>query len=299
MRLPSRLCALLLAEALAVPGLSAQPPRATFDELWQWEQGVRNAANALKADPAPARAQLDSAVASLERLITWCRSSVARRARNENGQPLLVWQEGDILLDLVGLHARRGDATAAIDAVRRAGAFLAGPDSPIAAGVADDGLFTTLADVVVEDRSSALWRDVPEGVRVLDSLRVRDAARQLRALPFSLAYADTLPLADRIAGLSYLWSEAKYNFVHFDLVPSLDWSAAYREALPRVVAAPRTIDYYRVLQAFLARLHDGHTDVQLPSPLVAHHAIRPRLLTERIEGRVVVRLVGHARMDSL
>ncbi|MCU0636703.1 MAG: S41 family peptidase, partial [Gemmatimonadaceae bacterium] len=37
----------------------------------------------------------------------------------------------------------------------------------------------------------------------------------------------------------------------------------------------------------------------LPSPLVAHHAIRPRLLTERIEGRVVVRLVGHARMDSL
>lgn len=37
--------------------------------------------------------------------------------------------------------------------------------------------------------------------------------------------------AQRIAGLSLFWSEARYNFANFDHVPGLDWNRAYLEFL--------------------------------------------------------------------
>ena len=44
----------------------------------------------------------------------------------------------------------------------------------------------------------------------------------------------------RVAGLSRLWSEAKFNFASFDLVPDLDWDALYIATLPEVRAAAST-----------------------------------------------------------
>ena len=44
------------------------------------------------------------------------------------------------------------------------------------------------------------------------------------------------PEPDKIGILSELWSDAKYNFVYFDQVPDLDWDAAYRESITRVLA---------------------------------------------------------------
>src|SRR5690606_25619809 len=61
---------------------------------------------------------------------------------------------------------------------------------------------------------------------------------------------------ERVAGLSKLWSEAKFNFANFDLVPELDWDATYLEFLPRVRKAQSAVAYYAELQAFVARLHD-------------------------------------------
>jgi carboxyl-terminal processing protease len=100
-----------------------------------------------------------------------------------------------------------------------------------------------------------------------------------------------VPLTEdqRVAGLSRLWSEAKYNFVNFDLVPLLDWDAAYLQALPRVRAAATNEAYYRELQAFAALLRDGHTGVYAEKEAMDAWDARPGVDTLWIEGRVIVR----------
>jgi hypothetical protein len=49
-------------------------------------------------------------------------------------------------------------------------------------------------------------------------------------------YSEQLSPADRLAGLSLLWSEARYNFANFDLVPDLDWDAHYHATVFRQAA---------------------------------------------------------------
>lgn len=101
-------------------------------------------------------------------------------------------------------------------------------------------------------------------------------------------YRETLPVDERIAGLSRIWSEAKFNFVHFSDVPELDWDALYVSYLPRVRATESTLAYYRLLESFVAQLHDGHSGVVLPRELHAQLYGEPGLRVEEIEGRVLV-----------
>ena len=102
------------------------------------------------------------------------------------------------------------------------------------------------------------------------------------------SYQPTLDEDARVAGLSRLWSEAKYNFANFDLVPALDLDRLYFETLPQARAATRTEDYYRVLRRFVAQLHDGHSSVR-PSPEVADRLdAHPGVRTALVEGRVFV-----------
>lgn len=109
-------------------------------------------------------------------------------------------------------------------------------------------------------------------------------------------YAESLSEAERIAGLSRLWSEAKYNFANFDLIPDLDWDALYLQTLPKVQQATRTEDYYRELIAFVAKLRDGHSGVYPPEALADQFYSRPPMRTRLMEGRVIVTEVFH---DSL
>src|SRR6476661_6737415 len=73
-----------------------------------------------------------------------------------------------------------------------------------------------------------------------------------------------LTTEQKIAGLSKCWSEAKYNFANFDLVPTLNWDSLYTSFIPKVAATTSLVDYYRVLQNFYQYLRDGHTSVNLP-----------------------------------
>ena len=93
----------------------------------------------------------------------------------------------------------------------------------------------------------------------------------------------------RVAGLSRAWSEAKYNFVNFDLVPDLDWDALYLATLPRVRAAATNEAYYKEMQAFYAKLNDGHTSVFPDKGAADAWASRPGIDTLWLEGRVIVR----------
>ncbi|MEZ0484583.1 S41 family peptidase [Fibrella aquatica] len=111
------------------------------------------------------------------------------------------------------------------------------------------------------------------------------------------AYKVNISEDEKVAGLSKLWSEAKYNFVYFNHVPDLDWDKLYLQYLPKVKATTSTAAYYRVLQSFYANLHDGHTNVSPSSTALADSvARRPPIRAILVEDKVLVQDVQH---DSL
>ena len=101
-------------------------------------------------------------------------------------------------------------------------------------------------------------------------------------------YSANLSVEEKIAGLSKFWSEAKYNFINFHLVPELDWDKTYLEFIPKVLATRSTLEYYKVLQMFCARLKDGHTSVYAPDELAEEIAGRAAVSTRLVENRVII-----------
>ena len=114
------------------------------------------------------------------------------------------------------------------------------------------------------------------------------AARWSTAEALSGAYRETLPIEERISGLSRIWAAARDGFVWFDHVPDLDWDRAYRDAIPRVIAAERTEPYYRELMRFMALLRDAHSNVYAPEEVGAQFYSRPGLRTAKIQAHVLV-----------
>lgn len=115
----------------------------------------------------------------------------------------------------------------------------------------------------------------------------RSIATRWQSKAFAKPFAKDLSASDKAAGLARLWSEVKYNFVHFDQVPDLDWDSAFVETLPKVLATTSTYDYYRELTRLVAKLNDGHTNVYLP-PQLASMQCAPGVATQLVEGRVLV-----------
>jgi len=112
-------------------------------------------------------------------------------------------------------------------------------------------------------------------------------------------YSEQLSPADRLAGLSLLWSEARYNFANFDLVPDLDWDAHYHATIPRVLAAESTAEYYQELRRFYAALKDGHSGVSMPQELRSRFFARPPVSTRLIEGRVMIDRVNSKKLLAI
>lgn len=109
-----------------------------------------------------------------------------------------------------------------------------------------------------------------------------------------------LSSAERVFGLSLIWREAAYNFPYFDQLPELDWDSAYRAAVPRVLEAETTLEYYRELQRFTALLGDGHTRVQLPDSILRRHPFSsPWVELEAVGDRALVANVARELADSL
>jgi C-terminal processing protease CtpA/Prc len=112
--------------------------------------------------------------------------------------------------------------------------------------------------------------------------------------------ADSLGVTERVYGLSLIWKEAAYNFPYFDQLGALDWDEAYRQFVPRVVAAGSTLSYYRELQRFMALLHDGHSRVQLPDTILQRHPFSsPWVELRAVGGRPMVANVATILVDSL
>lgn len=110
------------------------------------------------------------------------------------------------------------------------------------------------------------------------------------------SYRENLGDDEKVAGLSKLWAEAKYNFAYFHAVPQLDWDATYLAFLPRVRQTRSTLEYYRVLMAFYAKLQDGHTNVSPPAELVNALFARPAIRTRLIADKVLLIEVGDEQL---
>ncbi len=107
-------------------------------------------------------------------------------------------------------------------------------------------------------------------------------------------YRANLSEEEKVAGLSKLWAEAKFNFIYFDRVPDLNWDALYMKYLPRVRASKSTLEYYRLLIEMAARLGDSHTGVWMPKELREQVYSAPLLRARLVDGKVVVAAVAPA-----
>lgn len=181
-------------------------------------------------------------------------------------------EAGDALVDQASKQMQAGDRKAALATLEKT-LVLGGADATLAR-IEKDAALSPLRDEQVVARLRAL-------ARVHDSTFL--------GTPF----APELDDAHKIAGLSKLWSEAKFAFANFDLVPELDWDKTYLEYIPRVLATVSTLEYYRELMRMAALLRDGHTGVSPPRRLVEHMFASPGVWTEYIEGRVLVKEPAH------
>ena len=146
------------------------------------------------------------------------------------------------------------------------------------------------ADLLKRDSDLESLRDDARWMTAVARIEERAASEQRfwdsPAIP--TPYRENLSEDEKVAGLSRLWSEVKYNFANFDLVPQLDWDSLYVATLPQVRATESTLEYSLVLMATIAQLQDGHSNVYPPPELAMQVYARPGLRTRLVEDRVLV-----------
>ncbi|GAB4051104.1 S41 family peptidase [Spirosoma litoris] len=151
------------------------------------------------------------------------------------------------------------------------------------------------ATVINDTPEFAAVRKNPTLIPLLAKAQAAD--RIFNSTALKTPYKSDISEDEKVAGLSKLWSEAKYNFAYFDHIPDVDWDKLYLDYLPKIRATRSTVEYMRVLQAFCAQLHDGHTDVWASDATLADSTSRqPPIVPVLIDGKV---LIQEVRSDSL
>ncbi len=197
-----------------------------------------------------------------------------------DGSKPLRYRAYDLRSDLFRLYVDEGDKAKALDMM--------------AANLAQDA---APADTVYRSKQAqALLHDEPRYQAMLAGTAAMDRLWHDKA--FATPYVAQLSAADRVAGLSLFWSEAKHGFAHFSHVPQLDWDQAYLDFLPQVMAASDTRAYYEVMMRFAPLLHDGHTNIYPPKALRKHFYARPPLRTALVGDKVLVTFVGSDSLEK-
>ena len=115
---------------------------------------------------------------------------------------------------------------------------------------------------------------------------------------FNTPYRVNISENEKIAGLSKLWSEIKYNFINFDLVPDINPDSLYLAYLPKVRETASTLEYYKLLQKFCVHFKDGHTGVNLPKELNSQIRGRVPIQTRLVEDRVIITKVYDKKLGE-
>ncbi|GAB4010073.1 hypothetical protein GCM10028808_20150 [Spirosoma migulaei] len=210
-------------------------------------------------------------------LIYYHRPDVQELAK---GDQSLFYRKSDISFDLARIQAKLGNNEAAAQTLLYP---LTGKFAPAYAGYINE-----LPEFTAVRQNPAL-------VPLL--AKAQAAERLFNSKALKTPYKPNISEDEKVAGLSKLWSEAKYNFAYFDHIPDVDWDKLYLDYLPKIRATRSTVEYMRILQSFCAQLHDGHTDVWASDATLADSTSRqPPIWSVLVDGKV---LVQEVRSDSL
>lgn len=233
-----------------------------------WE-GAEASADALRA-----------VIADLDRGLELLDSPLHRDLAS--GNDFLHYRRYNFLVDKVKAHARLGEPEAALDALE---------------ALQRIGWHPGALDRLAEDAHVTPLIDTP---RFRAARQREDVAKRLAEAPaLASEYRESLSVAERVAGLSRLWSEARDGFVWFDQVPDLDWDQAYLDFIPMVLETEDTASYYRVLMRFAALLQDGHSSVTPPQALHAQFFSRPPLRSALVDADVVIMEIRSPVLEAL
>jgi carboxyl-terminal processing protease len=271
------LLSLLFSWSAAV--VQAQTPL-TADAAYDYLQNQRKRADAVVGESAkPPADSLQKGVRLLQAALAYYhRPEVEALAKTSKS---LYYRQSDILYDLGRLQSMAGQTAAAAVSLR-----------PLLAAEFRNASY---AGRILADPDLAAARQDPTLQLLLAQAKSVDNVFNSKAL--ATPYQLNLSAAEKVAGLSKMWEEAKYNFAYFDHLPGFDWDKLYLDYLPKVAATTSTLAYFRLLQTFYAQLHDGHTSVwATDGPLADSVYGRPPLRAHLVEGRVLLRDV---RSDSL
>ena len=261
----------------AAPAASVSESRQAFDELNDWRS---RHASVIWGRQAATPEELRAVLADLDRGLALAGNAHYRALGD--GSMAVRARRLDLLVDKAKVLDRLGEREGAIRALGAAGEFSW--IDPRQLGGADGD--AELKAIVADPRAA--------GLRARYALARRFGDGSALLTP----YRPRLSEAERVAGLSRIWSVARDGFVWFDHVPALDWDRAYLDALPRVIAARDTDAYYRELVRFTALLQDGHSNAYPPEALQSRWYARPGLRTQLVEGRVVVTRVLDASLSA-
>lgn len=273
--------------------LQAQEPK-TANEWYDHIQKLRAEANKLWREPNNTPDQLREAARKHHEMLAILHDPKLTEFRKESF--ILRVKDQDIYADLVLIYVRLGEIAKAKENLKALQAF--GKD-PVNAEGRNPGF--SVMYLRNHEYINDLEDKYPEFHRMMLDLRRLDPLWDIMytKVPFSLEYREKLPLEERLAGFSTLWSEIKYNFAFFDN-SDVEWNESYRTYLPEVMAGESTYDYYRVLQKMVAELNDGHTNVYFPRDLYAQKLSgQPPIRTEAIGGKVYVRRIDSSTLAQM
>lgn len=257
----------LLLAALILLSVRAFSQSFTSQDAYDKAQHARNEARKLWKKSNADSKDFEEAAKILNNTILYLDSLPIRELAQ--GNLFLNARKQDVYADLLRTYARAKKNDLALAALEKR---------------CDEGAYYGIVELQKDSLYSALRTD-PRFIAVLRTLKNREARWKDEALKTN--YSPNLPDEEKVAGLSLLWSQAKYNFVNFDHA-NVDWDKTYLDYLSQVKSTKTTTEYYKVLQKFYAQLKDGHTNVYFPKELSKEVNSRPPMRTELIEGRVFI-----------
>lgn len=265
----TKILSLLIILLAAITNVFAQKTY-TGNEAADWVQAQRNIANDL-IDTKSTPAQVEKGVMILKKALAFMDSVPIRELAA--GNTYLYYRRSDANRDLASGYALLGYKDSALMALDRMYA---------------NGTSSGVAELLEKEPTLDAIKKEPRYLEIVKKLNEEGAL--WKNTGFKTPYKANLSDAEKVAGLSLLWSQARYNFVNFDHL-DIDWNQTYMDYLPKVQNTHSTAEYYKVLINFYAQLKDGHTNVYAPDSLAAEFYTRPPFRTELIEGRVFVNQV--------
>ena len=196
----------------------------TGNEAADWVQSQRNIADDL-IDTKSTPAQVEKGVMILKKAIAFLDSVPIKELAA--GNTYLYYRRSDANRDLASGYALLGHKDSAVMALDR---------------MYVNGSSSNTAETLEKEPTLDAIKNEPRYLALIKKLNEQGSLWKNTAL--KSPYKANLSDAEKVAGLSLLWSQAKYNFVNFDKL-DIDWNQTYLDYLPRVQNTRSTAEYYK------------------------------------------------------